>query len=278
MFHAASSEEIDAIWSHVLRVNNHLLRQDTSSRVVCHRPGLKMFLEHCCQERSYCFSIKKCGNVTCSICSPPQLPVEVFNTLHHLPDPVPDITGEHYQDFEQLYGTATSERYRPSLTEKSRKSHGMPFQPNAQFARCVGMTLQCCECIRPRVLYSQRKLKYYELSVLKEILSIVAYSCGSLLCELVSQETSSLHRELIGRVFVKANLTCSDKVETAYYSSELFEDVCIHYGSASLISREEAVDILPTCDSCFRTKPKAFKHKQNQMQPASKRSRTLSTS
>ena len=109
VFHAASSEEIDALWSHVLRVDNQLLRQDTSSRVVRHRPGLKMFLEHCCQERSYCFSIKKCGTITCSICSPPQLPVEVFNTLHHLPDPVPDITGEHYQDFEQLYGTATSD-------------------------------------------------------------------------------------------------------------------------------------------------------------------------
>ena len=123
------------------------------------RPGLKKFLDHCCQERLYSFSIKKCGSTTCSICNPPRLAAEVFSTLHHLPDPVPDITGEHYRNFEDLYGTPTLEEYRPSMTEGGRKPHGLPFQPNTQYARNVGMTMQCCEYLKPRVIYAQLKLR-----------------------------------------------------------------------------------------------------------------------
>ena len=127
---------------------------------------MKKFLDHCCQERLYSFSIKNCCSTACSICAPPQLPTEVFETLHHIPDPIPDVTGEHYQKFETLYWTCTTEKYCPSLVEKNKKSYGMPLQPNTQFARCVCGTLQCCECLKPRVLYSQRKRKLQEAQYL----------------------------------------------------------------------------------------------------------------
>lgn len=129
VFHAASSAEMDSLWSHILNIDGQLSREDTTAKIVPQRPGLKKFLEHCCRERSYSFSIKKCGSTTCSIYAPPRLPAEVFETLHHLPDPVPDVSGEHYQEFETLYGTCTTEKYCPSLVEKSKKSHGMPFNP-----------------------------------------------------------------------------------------------------------------------------------------------------
>ena len=214
----------------------------------------------------YSFSIKRCGSTACSICAPPRLPAEVFETLHHLPDPVPDLTGEHYQEFETLYGTCTTEKYCPLLVEKSKKSHGMPFQPNTQFARCVCETLQCCECLKPRVLYSQRKLKLQEAQYLKDHLVGIVYSCGSLLSELFGQETSPGQTEIVSRVSVQANLACADQVETAYYSSGVFDDVCVHCGDPNDIIRgEEAADILPTCGGCFndKSKPKVTQAKSD---------------
>ena len=187
VFHAASTAEIESSWSRILHIDGQLSQEDTSAKILPQRPGLKRFLEHCCQERLYSFSIKKCGSTACSICAPPRLPGEVFETLHYLPDPVPDMTGEHYKEFEALYGTCTTEKYCPSLVEKSHKSHGMPFQPNAQFARCVCVTLQCSECLKPRLLYSQRKLKLQEVQYLKDKFVDMIYSCGSILSELLGQ-------------------------------------------------------------------------------------------
>ena len=133
----------------------------------------------------------------------------------------------------------------------------MPFQPNAQFARCVCETLQCCEWLKPRVLYSQRKLKLQEAQYLKDQLVGIVYSCESLLSELFGQETSTEQTDIVSRVFVRANHTCADQVETAYYSSGVFDDVCVHCGDPNDIIRgEEAADILPTRGGCFNDQSK----------------------
>ena len=269
VFHAASSAELDSFWNHILRIDTRLTRQDSSKAILEERPGLKFFLQHCCQERAYSFSIKKCGEATCSICTPPRLPPEIFSSLHHLPDPVPDSTGEHYKNFEDLYGTFTTEKFRPTLLKGSKKSHGLPFQPNAQFARNVCVTIQCCECLKPRVLYSQRKLKYPEEVLLQNLLCDVMYSCGSQLSDLVCDDTPPSHRDLLQRVFVLGNLTCSAQVETAYYSSQVFENICVHCGKPDgLVRGEEAVDVVPTCELCFKHLPKVFKRKRSQVKTA----------
>ena len=72
------------------------------------------FLEEHCKIRHYIFSVKKCTQDKC-ICKPPRLPKERFDTLEHLPDPVPDKDDEHYMAFDELYGKfETTEEHRPS--------------------------------------------------------------------------------------------------------------------------------------------------------------------
>ena len=44
---------------------------------------------------------------------------EVFSTLNHLPDPIPN--GDHYEEFESIYGSQTDENFWPSLVETKRK-------------------------------------------------------------------------------------------------------------------------------------------------------------
>lgn len=266
VFHASSSAELDSFWSQILQIDSKLTRNDTAKAILKERPGLSNFLLHCCQERAYSFSIKKCGVSTCTICAPPRLPPEVFSSLHHLPDPVPDSTGEHYKSFEDLYGTSTTEKFLPSLLKGIKKSHGLPFQPNAQFARNVCETIQCCECLKRRVLYSQRKLKHQDEMLLQEVLSGLMYSCGSQLSDILCDDTPPLQGDLLSRVFVVANLTCSTRIETAYYSSQVFENICVHCGGPDLMREEEAVDIMPTCQLCFKSRPKIFKRKRSQMQ------------
>ena len=122
-----------------------------------------------------------------------------------------------------------------------------------------------------RVLYSQRKLKLQEVQYLKDELAEVMYSCGS---ELLGQEMSPEQTGIVNRVFIRANLACTDQVETAYYSSGVFDDVCVHCGDPKdIVKGQQAADILPMCGGCFHDQSisKVFKRKRNQMQPPSKK-------
>ncbi len=98
------------------------------------------------------------------------------------------------------------------------------------------------------LLYTQCKLKGSESLCLMALLTDAWYSCGSLLSKLIGNEASPLQKEIIARVFARANITCADKVETPYYSAEMFDSVCIHSGNPDdIVTGEEAADILPTC-------------------------------
>ena len=103
--------------------------------------------------------------------------------------------------------------------------------------------------------------------------------CGTQQSDLTPEDSSPLHKDLLGRVFVQANLTCSDKVEIPYYSSEVFEDMCIHCGNLdNIVKGEEVVDMLLICDFRWngKSKPKVLKRKHKQMQPTlSKRAKVV---
>jgi len=62
------------------------------------------------------FDIKKCGEVSFTMCKPPRLPVEKFVLFNHLPDPVMASDG-HYKRFNDVFETNTIEEQRPSLEE-----------------------------------------------------------------------------------------------------------------------------------------------------------------
>ena len=127
----------------------------------------KNFMDHCCVIRHYMFSIKKCGATGCTICKPPQLPKEIFDTVYHLPDPVRG--GDIYKAFSDVFTglvslTKTDLRTLQSSAEKS--DLGISFNPSGQFARNVARGLHCTGCDKPSVLYSSRKLLSQDEKVL----------------------------------------------------------------------------------------------------------------
>ena len=157
VFVAATEEEIQSLWDNVRKIDGSLERTDTTKVLTKGKEELQEFMQNHCKIRHYMFSVKKSSDADCSICKPPRLPPDIYGNIHHLPDPIPD--GDKYKDFEEVYGSQTSEKHRLSLSSPGATTHGMPFSPSAQYAKNVKVVLQCGECLKWRVLYSKHSQK-----------------------------------------------------------------------------------------------------------------------
>ena len=115
VFSAASESNMKELWLELEQIDQSLLFNEKHwKKDLPNFPQLVQFLSHCCQVRHYSFTIKKCGVSSCSLCRPVRMPREAFDTLSFLPDPVPG-EGGHYRPFDDVFGTPTSEEFRPSL-------------------------------------------------------------------------------------------------------------------------------------------------------------------
>ena len=104
-FPSASEQDIDSMWETVQEIDSTIKKDESlTKKNLPSKQGLTAFLKHCCTSRHYSFQIKKCGSESCGMCGPVQLPKEVFDQLHFLPDPVPGDDG-HYRAFKDLLGT-----------------------------------------------------------------------------------------------------------------------------------------------------------------------------
>ncbi|PKY22926.1 hypothetical protein RhiirB3_504468, partial [Rhizophagus irregularis] len=87
----AIETEIDSLFESILTAESQLTINDTTLVELRKFHKLKEFIDTHCQIRQYSFQIKKCNNSECTICLPVELPIEVFDELHFLPDPEPSI-------------------------------------------------------------------------------------------------------------------------------------------------------------------------------------------
>lgn len=231
VFVAASEEEIESVWENVKLIDSSLKRSDTTKRLLEGKKPLQYFLASHCKVRHYMFSVKKCGEADCSVCKTPRLPSETFAKIHHLPDPVP--SGEKYKDFERVYGTHTTEVYRPSLSTLGAKHHGMPFAPSAQYAKNVKVVIQCGECLKWRVLYCKHSLRKEQKEELEREIDVLEYTCGSTFADIECDDES-----VLTSVFVKANLTCNTPTEIPYYTAGN-TPICYYCGSDRELQEEQ---------------------------------------
>lgn len=255
-FEAASKLEMDELWKHILAVDDTVTPETTTKAGIQNKEKFQDFLQRHCKVRHYMFSVKKCNSTSC-ICKPPRLPRPIFDSLHHLPDPVPD--SDHYKDFEHVYGKGeTTEEHRPSLKEAEKKGSGIPFTPTAQFAKNVSLVIQCHECERWRLIYSKNALNFREKAELGGILEQIQYSCGSGLQEIEHDDHSVLRK-----LFTRMNLTCSSPMEIPYYSSNEHEPLCFHCGCEDIVKDDMMEDKYPICHQCIdEKKPLISKRKR----------------
>ena len=225
VFVAATEEEIHSLWENVRKIDGSLERTDTTKELTKGKKEYQEFMHSHCKIRHYMFSIKKCNDNECSVCKPPRLP-----------------DGDKYKDFEEVYGSQTSEKHRPSLSSPGAKTHGMPFPPSAQYAKNVKVVLQCGECLKWRVLYSKYSLKKDQREELEQLIEDLDYTCGSIFADIEAGEDSVLNS-----IYVKANLTCNSPIEIPYYTAGNAA-ICFHCGDENELQEDETN--YPICLSC----------------------------
>lgn len=122
----------------------------------------------------------------------------------------------------------------------------MPFSPSAQYAKNVGVVLQCDECLKWRVIYSKTVLSAEQKDELELVIESLSYTCGSRMQEIEGSVTG-----LTDKVYVKANLTCLSPIEIPYYSAK-YEDICYHCGTTDelVVSGNNYL----ICSSCIQEK------------------------
>lgn len=254
LYDAASDDEIQSFWEILLQIESNLQLTDTTKTAIADKADLLAYMKHCCKIQHYSFQIKKCRVENCTMCKPIRMQPEVFANLHFLPDPVPEGDG-HYKAFADLYGTPTTEKYRPSLLEaQKQKVHKrtLDFYTSQQHVTNVGIVIQCEECEMWRLLFSRKKFNAHQRANLQTILDHVAYTCGKNIFE-----DLELPSGLTG-VCLKEH-QCYDPIEKLYYTCPDFEAICIYCATTELPD-PLPTDHYPQCCNCIGSnKPKICK-------------------
>lgn len=265
MSSCADDDDLDCLFSFAKLIDSDLTRDMTTKKELILRTKYQEFLRTHAIAHHYCFQIKKCGSDACEYCTPPRCSLDVFQTLSFVPDPLLDTTGSKFKPFEDLYGKEpNSEKDRPSLgTPAERHDHESRDLLVSTKAR---MTVACCQCNKPRVVYSPLRLQQAVQKFVHDLAEFLQYSCGSpLYYELPENWSVELKQN---SPIVRENMTCSTPVEFAYYSSHKFPDVCAHCGDrdCTIISelKHSFQTVLPICLQCRSTKEPVtrgkFKH------------------
>lgn len=127
----------------------------------------------------------------------------------------------HYKPFIEVYGTETSDSFRPSLLEEKAKSKSLPFYASVQHVKNAQVMLQCESCNMWRLVFSKFKLNSTQRQLLLDLLDNLTYTFGSKL------KDANLPEEFVN-VEVRSHL-CGDPIEKLYYSANL-DPICVYCG------------------------------------------------
>eukprot|EP00105_Crassostrea_gigas_P045361 XP_019929509.1 PREDICTED: uncharacterized protein LOC105344917 [Crassostrea gigas] len=103
--------------------------------------------------------MKRCREQDCAVCNiagDEIIPVDLLESLHKFPLPVPDDgdNADHYKSFEQVWGSVPTEKYRPSLGRQLDESQEMAVPFTVSGENCRGF-IKCEVCLKPRCYYAQ---------------------------------------------------------------------------------------------------------------------------
>ena len=129
-------------------------------------------MQNHCKSTHYGFEIYQCKDEACnlrSIFQPIRLSPDSFDSLSFLPDPLSDETKDHFQSFEKLFGTKTSNKDRPSLKFGLEASAIDKANKELFLADKVCIIIKCSTCKRPRCIYSNGKLDHPDVILIQQV-------------------------------------------------------------------------------------------------------------
>ena len=187
---------------------------------------------------TYYFQVFKCKNTECkfhkSLRGDEPTPIG---------DPIP-FTDDEGNDPEETYISS-------KLEDVTKRNHGMDFSPSAQTALNVGMVIKCSERKKPR-------LSDIEKGALKRFLSSFEYICGSSFKKVPHDAHPNI--DIIKKVFVRENLSCTSIMESSYYSCKIHPLVRVKCGKSNKLLPPD-VTFYPQCEKCTTERVKASKRK-----------------
>jgi hypothetical protein len=185
-FDAATDDEVKAMWEQVLKIDGSLEIGKLTKAGLAGKQPLQEFLKCHTLLRKYPMHIFKVVDCVCAFCAsgiikPIRMPADEFARVHVLPDPQPRTRqGEdlHYKTFEELYGTETTEKYRPSLLADESdpffvESGFFKTGNNARFSVC------CLGCGKPRIVFAPSRVKREDKETVVDFAERTHYTCGA---------------------------------------------------------------------------------------------------
>ncbi len=136
-YSSATDDELHEFASILRTIEPDLSSINLTRKDLSKLPHLSEFNSHCCYQRKYVFGVKKCGKYDCKWCTGPQLPQEVFEQLHHIPDPIPSDDPQHYKAFGDLYGTLTTDHLSKEITKPAMKCRSILVLKLPELLFCV---------------------------------------------------------------------------------------------------------------------------------------------
>ncbi|CAB4381993.1 unnamed protein product [Rhizophagus irregularis] len=253
----ANEERIAALFESISDIDSTLRIEETTQAQIRRHPTLVEFINTHCRARAYSFQIKKCNNPTCLYCKPIRLPLSEFNTLSFLPDPIPSQDNtDHYATFQDVYGTETTEKYRPTYMKSQASAE--PIPKSILVVSKIRGYINCEDCGKRRCVYSEKSLTHEEQEDFQQVLDSYSYSCGAP----VFPDDHYL-KELI---FVCTQISCDSPIEILYYSSRKSGNypICYYCGEREdLVTppqslRECFKQIYPLCEECHQNRKEFY--------------------
>lgn len=172
-----------------------------------------------------------------------------------MPTPEPDESSPgHYKNFKDLYGKSNpTDQFIPSLNDNVRKvtEEEQGCKTSELSGQNARFSIKCSMCLKPRVIYSRKKLDNRQTRTLNRVINMYgsSYICGCV----ITPEDSILN----GLVFTRLALTCSSIIEIQYYTADKLNfnrSLCCYCGvSGTEVSAEDRKlykTCLPICNAC----------------------------
>ncbi|GBB89851.1 hypothetical protein RclHR1_01670002 [Rhizophagus clarus] len=174
----ATEEEIAELFESIFNIDSTLKIEETTQAQIRRHPALVEFIKTHCRVRAYSFQIKKCNNPACLYCKPIRLPLNEFHNLSFLPDPIPSQDNtDHYATFQNVYGTETTEEYRPTYMQS--QANAEPIPKSILIVAKIRGYINCKDCGKRRCVYSDKSLTCKEQEDYQQAMDLYSYSCGN---------------------------------------------------------------------------------------------------
>ncbi|POG56627.1 hypothetical protein GLOIN_2v1489326 [Rhizophagus irregularis DAOM 181602=DAOM 197198] len=176
--YSANVKAITELFESIHTLDLTLTVDETTQVQIRHHTALIEFKDtHCCIH-AYSFQVKKCNNITYSYCKPICLSPHEFNNLNFLSDPIPSRDNtNHYMPFKCVYGTETTEEYRPTYMQT--QANAEPISKSILIGGKIRDYINCEDCRKRRYVYSDKSLNNEEQEDYQQALELYSYSCGA---------------------------------------------------------------------------------------------------